>query len=548
MANGISRRGFLTGAALTGVAATAASITGCGSPKAASSKESAAASGAAATGYSWETAPAAITDIAKTVDTEILVIGAGISGCACACAAAEKGGKVTVVEKTKSWNGRGGGFGAINSRYMDQLDIKVDKVNAKQHWIAQCASRANEDLIVKFFNHSEEATNWLLDKAEAEGCSVMVGAFYSHDDVYAEQPGYHMVMAPQGGKLTSTGFVGAELCYNDAVKAGAEFVFEAPAEQLVTEGGKVKGAICKTKDGYVQFNASKGVVLCTGDIGGNREMCEAYAPICVEYGFDRSQYTPTGVNTGDGHKMGMWAGAQLQDLPLPTMMHPQAFCWFHGPFLFVNDNGERFMCEDTWVQGKSLAINRQPNGEAWSVFDANWQTDLVNGLPYGGGMFWDSFRPYGSDLSLAPAYFETQIPKYIETGMAYQADTLEELAKKIGCDEKTFKATVDRYNSMCEKGEDTDYYKKPVFLTPVKQGPFYALKVGPALLTVTGGLKTNVDFQCLDKDGKVIEGLYALGNVMGDVTAVDYPINVAGNSHGRCITYGYLLGHDLAGK
>ena len=55
--------------------------------------------------------------------------------------------------------------------------------------------------------------------------------------------------------------------------------------------------------------------------------------------------------------MGMWVGAQLQDLPLPTMMHPQAFCWFHGPFLFVNDNGERFMCEDTWVQGKSLAIN-----------------------------------------------------------------------------------------------------------------------------------------------------------------------------------------------
>lgn len=543
MTKEISRRGFLAGAALTGVAATAASLTGCGSPKA-SSKEADAASGSAA--HDWETAPKPITDIAKTVDTDILVIGAGLSGCACACAAAEKGGKVTVVEKTSSWNGRGGGFGAIHSRYMEELGIKVDKVNAKQHWIAQCASRANEDLISKFFNNSEEASNWLLDKAEAAGCSVMVGAFYSHDDVYAEQPGYHMVMAPQGGNLTSTGFVGAELCYNDAVKAGAEFVFDAPAEQLVSENGKVTGAICKTKDGYVKFNASKGVVLCTGDIGGNREMCEAYAPICVEYGFDRSQYTPVGVNTGDGHKMGMWAGAQLQDLPLPTMMHPQAFCWFHGPFLFVNDEGERFMCEDTWVQGKSLAINRQPNGEAWSVFDANWKEDLVKGLPYGGGMFWDSFRPYGSDLSLAPAYFETQIPKYIEQGMAYQADTLEELAKKIGCDAKTFSATVDRYNGMCEKGEDTDYYKKPVFLTPVKQGPFYALKVGPALLTVTGGLKVNTDFQCLDEKGEAIDGLYALGNVMGDVTAVDYPINVAGNSHGRCITYGYLLGHDLA--
>ena len=177
---------------------------------------------------------------------------------------------------------------------------------------------------------------------------------------------------------------------------------------------------------------------------------------------------------------------------------------------------------------------------------ANWPEDLVAGLPYGGDMFWDSFRPYGSDLSLAPEYFKTQIPAYIEQGIAYEADTIEELAKKIGCDASTLSKTVERYNGMCEAGEDTDYYKKPVFLTPVKEGPFYALKVGPAPLTVTGGLKTDINFECLDADGKPIEGLYALGNCMGDITAVDYPINVAGNSHGRCITYGYLLGKDLA--
>lgn len=59
-------------------------------------------------------------------------------------------------------------------------------------------------------------------------------------------------------------------------------------------------------------------------------------------------------------------------------------------------------------------------------------------------------------------------------------------------------------------------------------------------------MKCNNDFQCLDENGEVIEGLYVLGNIMGDITAVDYPINVAGNSHGRCITFGYLLGHELA--
>ncbi|MCI8424421.1 MAG: FAD-dependent oxidoreductase, partial [Adlercreutzia sp.] len=333
---GLSRRAFLGLGATAAVAAGAAGLTGCApaapaeSGVAAGGSENLAATGKAQ--YEWEIAPEPITDIASTIDTDILVIGAGLAGCACAAAAAEKGGKVTVVEKSESWNGRGGGFGAINSRYMDELGIKVDKVNAKQHWIAQCASRTNEDMIVKFFNNSEEASNWLIDKAEAKGGTAMVGAFYSHDDVYAEQPGYHMFRFPEGTDLTSTGFAGAELCYLDAVRDGAEFVFNSPAVQLVKDdSGKVTGCICETGEGYVQYNAAKGVVLATGDIGGNPEMCEAYAPICVEYGQPRSQYTPVGVNTGDGHKMGMWVGAQLQDLPFPTMMHPQAFCWFHGP-------------------------------------------------------------------------------------------------------------------------------------------------------------------------------------------------------------------------
>lgn len=541
---GLSRRAFLGLGATAAVAAGAASLSAC-APAAPTQTETN-TSQTAATQYEWEAMPAAITDIVETVETDILVIGAGLAGCATACSAAEAGGKVIVVEKTSSWNGRGGGFGAINSRYMKEQGIVVDKVNAKQHWIAQCGSRANEDLIVKFFNHSEVASDWLLSKAEAENCFVMVGAFYSHDDVYAEQPGYHMVMAPQDSKLTSTGFVGAELCYNDAVAAGAEFVFDAPAAQLVKEGEKVIGCICETKDGFVQYNASKGVVLCTGDIGGNLEMCEAYAPICVEFGQPRSQYTPVGVNTGDGHKMGMWSGAVLQDLPLPTMMHPQAYCWFHGPFLFVNKEGNRFMCEDTWVQGKSIAINRQTEGVAFSILDANWPTDLVRGLPYGGGMFWDSFRPYGSDINLAPEYFKTQIPEYVKSGIAYEANSIPELAKQIGCETAVLQASIDRYNAMCEAGEDTDYYKKPVFLTPIKEAPYYALMVGPALLTVAGGLRTDVDFNCLDANDAPIEGLYALGNVLGEINAVDYPINVAGNSHGRCITYGYLLGQALA--
>ena len=129
MKNGLSRRAFLGLGATAAVAAGAAGLAGC-SPAASSGADAKSGGDApAAAGdakYSWEIAPEPITDVKSTVDTDILVIGAGLAGCACAAAAAEKGGKVTVVEKTSSWNGRGGGFGAINSHYMDELGIKVD--------------------------------------------------------------------------------------------------------------------------------------------------------------------------------------------------------------------------------------------------------------------------------------------------------------------------------------------------------------------------------------------------------------------------------------
>ena len=117
----------------------------------------------------------------------------------------------------------------------------------------------------------------------------------------------------------------------------------------------------------------------------------------------------------------------------------------------MNDNGERFSGEGH-LAGKSLAINRQPNGEAWSIFDANWKTDLVNGLPYGGGMFLGLVPPLGRQRPGAGApVLETAFPEYIKAGNAYQADTLDELAKQIGCDAATFKAPRWSATTACAR-------------------------------------------------------------------------------------------------
>ena len=133
----------------------------------------------------------------------------------------------------------------------------------------------------------------------------------------------------------------------------------------------------------------------------------------------------------------------------------------------------------------------------------------------------------------------------VANGNTLVADTLEELAEKIGCPVDTFLATIARYNEQVSKKDDDDFHKPTEFLYPVEEGPFYAAKIGVALLAVVGGLSVNTDLQVLNADKQPIDGLYATGNTSGDLYAIDYPINMAGNSNGRCFIWGYRFGQIM---
>ena len=115
----------------------------------------------------------------------------------------------------------------------------------------------------------------------------------------------------------------------------------------------------------------------------------------------------------------------------------------------------------------------------------------------------------------------------------------------IGCPVDTFLATMKRYNELVKAKNDEDFHKPTEFLYPVEEGPFYAAKIGVALLAVVGGLSVNTDLQVLNTEKKPIEGLYATGNTSGDLYAIDYPINMEGNSNGRCFIWGYRLGEII---
>ena len=105
---------------------------------------------------------------------------------------------------------------------------------------------------------------------------------------------------------------------------------------------------------------------------------------------------------------------------------------------------------------------------------------------------------------------------------------------------------VERDIELVDGGEDLDFYKDTVFMTPIKEGPFYATRVGAGLLAVVGGLHIDDNNQVMTAEDEVIPGLFAVGNVSGDMYAQDYPINFMGNSHGRCLVGGYCVGTYLA--
>jgi succinate dehydrogenase/fumarate reductase flavoprotein subunit len=247
------------------------------------------------------------------------------------------------------------------------------------------------------------------------------------------------------------------------------------------------------------------------------------------------------ANTGDGHKMGLWAGGVMEDAPLPTVIHPQGYNRLQGFFLFVNTRGKRFMNEDTWCQAKSVNVLKQPGGKdyAFALFDADWKQQMIAGMPYSGGMFNDnSASVYGMPFTgeREQMFLETGL----RNGTVKQAETIDALAELIDVPKGQLRETVSRYNRCVEDKDDTDFGKREELLFPIVKPPFYASKFGPAILAVMGGLLVDTRLRVEDKAQAPIPGLYAIGNVAGGLYGVDYPTIIPGNGHGRAVAWGYL--------
>ena len=333
----------------------------------------------------------------------------------------------------------------------------------------------------------------------------------------------------------------SDVMYQEAINRGAEYRLGTAGVQLVTdEGGAVTGVIGKDEDGnYVKVLASKGVVLCTGGYECNWELLRKYvAPQDLVAACWRM---PIITNTGDGMLMAQAIGAGIDDFPHVIMRDPGGSVKNHDmnramslPWPRVNEAGERFVNEGVAVNYLANAIAAQPGAHNWALWCGPDLLELVNHVPY------------TSSTGSIGRYEPEAVVEELELA-AERYDTLEDLAAGTGIDLDGLKATIERLQESYEAGEDLEWGSNPGYLMDWSTGPYYAAEEANAPMATGSGLIINAQSQVLTPGHIVIPGLYAVGNCSGCMFADTYPHELNGVSHGRCVTFGYMVGQRLAG-
>ncbi len=551
---GISRRDFLKGSAVG--LAVVGGLAGC-KPKTAESTPEDSSSSAK---HPWEVAPEPISDkdITETIDADIVVVGAGVAGANAASAASREGAKVVILEKSNTFTYHGMDNGAIGSKWQKSQGIEIDRTEVLKYKAQWDHHKLNQDLFKVWLYRSGEVFDEVIDMVEAAGGEVVQGMGVTPgrdtlEPYYRQYRTPHSFSVgadpndPMGGLQKS--FV--SFMVQDAEAHGAEIRYETPAVQLLTDDSNaVIGVIAQAKDGsYIKINTSKGVILATGDINGNPEMIEAWSPMPT-HGMGRgagtyNAYTPVGCNTGDAITMGMWIGAARQIAPPAPMVH--GFGTFEIPFsatvvgwLQVNKRGERFNAEEPNEVANANSMMMQPDGASWFLFDDAYAEKVVQMIPSNSGsMSGGALVDENSPQLLATA---------IENGSVLKGDTLDELAEQIGCPAEALKATAARYNELCATGIDEDYGKRELWMsgTALDTAPYYASPMMGMWFVTIYGLHCDKHSQVLNTEDKPIANLFAVGNAQGDFFTDDYPLLTPGISHGRCVTFGRLVGRALA--
>ena len=479
-------------------------------------------------------------------DVDIVIVGGGLSGLSAALTAVENGVRAIVLEKMHFLGGAGlfpeGSLG-IGTRYQKENGIQttIDEVFAKvmefHHW------RCNASVIRTLLNESGKTIDWLTDHGiKITGIRTM---FPPEKSLQV----WH-IFEGSGARLV-------KIMSENFKKKGGVILTKTPARELIiNDEGLVTGIMGKNAEGETVTVTAKAVIIATGGFASNKEMLKKYVPDVSTPGMAKLMYRGPAVDgrTGDGINLALSVNAALSGMGTiagnsPYLDNEPAIRQFRGPdymkqmrcalsqpFLWVNKHGDRFYNESFGSVFSDVYNAMTSNGGLmWSIFDSNMQKYLVENGPL---IPFNAIVVPGQKMTA----LERGIQKGIESGFAFKAGTIEELANKINIKPEKLRATIEKVNHYADQKNDPDFNRKPEHLIKFdsKNGPYYALKGLRAFFLTLGGVKINTNMQALDENDETIQGLYVTGQDIGGLYDTTYDLLAEGSASSFALSSGRI--------
>ena len=515
------------------------------------------------------------TAITETVDTDILIVGAGNGGMFAAAYAAANGLNFRVIEQNANVQDTRHWYGAVDSAAAKEAgEPATDKAKLLSEISRYASGKCDQRVVKTWINESaamhdfmrsilEDKYGWVCNfTSGSEAAWPAENAEHNTDYLYPVQE--HNYMASE----SASGMPRNELLLQYIQELGYDVDFKTSLAKLEKNSdGRITGIIAQSTedDHFIRYNANKGVLLACGGFPGNPYMMEQLDPLGTSV-TTACSYSP--ADKGYGIRAAVWAGANLDKEAAPMLFdrgivapgvdagYVDSDSAFGGkafpgkirqynpgtqPFLKVNRNGERFANESCPYNDIVYAAAHQPGRVYAQICDANILEDAKR------------FHTIGCSAQTrngGEKYIQGKMDEAIEAGTLFKCDTLDELADKMGftgAAKDTFLATVERYNELYDKQNDEDFGKPAYRLSAIRTAPFYGCWLGASLLTTEQGIAINEKGQALDTNNQPMEGLYITGDMSGSFFANNYPCLMAGVAMGRTLTFAMKAIKQMAG-
>ena len=513
--------------------------------------------------------------ITETVDTDILIVGAGNGGMFAAAYAAANGLNFRVIEQNANVQDTRHWYGAIDSAAAKAAGEKpADRAKLLSEISRYASGKCDQRVVKTWINESaamhdfmrsilEDKYGWVCDfTSGAEAAWPAENAEHNTDYLFPVQEHNYMASERESGLARN------ELLLQYIQELGYDVDFKTSLAKLEKNSdGRITGIIAQSTedDHFIRYNANQGVLLACGGFPGNPYMMEQLDPLGTSV-TTACSYSP--ADKGYGIRAAVWAGANLDKEAAPMLFdrgvvapgvdggYVDSDTAFGGkafpgkirqynpgtqPFLKVNRNGERFANESCPYNDIVYAAAHQPGRVYAQICDASILEDAKR------------FHTIGCSAQTrngGEKYIQGKMDEAIEAGALFKCDTLDELADKMGftgAAKDTFLATVERYNELYDKQNDEDFGKPAYRLSAIRTAPFYGCWLGASLLTTEQGIAINEKGQALDNNNQPMEGLYITGDMSGSFFANNYPCLMAGVAMGRTLTFAMKAVKQMAG-